>query len=77
MQDDGDDDEDTAGEAGTSKGAAGKKGGKNLKERVKAVKDSLKVGEDKSRRKTGVLGGADYLKLHEKRPGGTFRKKFR
>ncbi|KAI5481370.1 hypothetical protein MNV49_004992 [Pseudohyphozyma bogoriensis] len=59
----------------TSEPAAKKK--KSLKDKVRAAKESVREGEDKSKAKLGVLKGVDYVKLHEKRPGGSFKKKFR
>ncbi|GAA5966468.1 hypothetical protein JCM21900_003484 [Sporobolomyces salmonicolor] len=61
---------------------------RSLKDKVKAAKESLKDDEQRSKGKLGgkpkkggkphVLGGADYLKMHESRPGGAFKhKKFR
>ena len=68
----------------------GPKGGKkSLKEKVKAAKDSMKIDQTKAsagvngsgrvakglqRGKSNVLGGVDYLKLHEKKLGGMKKK---
>lgn len=56
----------------------------SLKDKVRAAKESMKVDESKGntgklgkslqRGKSNVLGGVDYLKLHEKKLGGMKKK---
>lgn len=54
---------------------------KSLKDKVKAAKLNIKSHSNDGKVKEGalkkrrVLGDVDYLKLHEKRPGGMWTKK--
>jgi hypothetical protein len=63
---------------------------KSAKDSIKVEEEKMKEklsgrnksrGIDKGKNATGgingILGGADYLKLHEKRPGGALKKRFR